>query len=141
MSSPPLAPAAIALRVFHVGVAVVEVASLGYVWSCALTRRRDRVLAIASIALAVEGSALVVGRGNCPLAPLQQRLGDPVPLFELVLEPRAAKAAVPALAGLSAVGLALAWARPSRPAAGHHHRLDWVAVLNSMLAGSKVPRT
>jgi len=112
MSAPPLGPAAIALRAFHVGIAVVELASLGYVWACALTRRRDRVLAIATIALALEGSALVVGRGNCPLGPLQRRLGDPVPLFELVLDPRGAKAAVPALAGLSVAGLTLAWWRP-----------------------------
>jgi hypothetical protein len=49
--------------------------------------------------------ALVIGRGNCPLGPFQARLGDPVPLFELVLPPRAAKAAVPVLAAVTAAGL------------------------------------
>lgn len=47
--------------------------------------------------LAAEGGALVIGRGNCPVAPLQAAWGDPVPFFELLLPPRAAKAAVPVL--------------------------------------------
>jgi len=52
--------------------------------------------------------ALVIGRGNCPFGPFQRSLGDPVPMFELILPPKAAKAAVPiltvvSLAGLSAV--------------------------------------
>jgi hypothetical protein len=38
---------------------------------------------------------------------LQERLGDPVPLFELVLSPRAAKQAVPTLGVIAAAGLAL----------------------------------
>ena len=64
------------------------------------------------VALLVEGAALVVGRGNCPLGPLQRRLGDPVPLFELVLPRRGAKAAVPLLAAISLVGIALVAVRP-----------------------------
>ena len=64
------------------------------------------------VALLVEGAALIVGRGNCPLGPIQRRLGDPVPLFELVLPRRAAKAAVPLLAAISLVGIAVAAARP-----------------------------
>ena len=55
--------------------------------------------------LSVEGAALVVGRGNCPLGPLQGRLGDPIPLFELMLPPRAAKAAIPVLAVVAVAGL------------------------------------
>jgi len=55
--------------------------------------------------LSFEGVALVVGRGNCPFATFQRSLGDPVPLFELVLPPRAAKAAIPVLALVTAVGL------------------------------------
>jgi hypothetical protein len=39
------------------------------------------------------------------MGPLQQQWGDPVPLFELVLPPKAAKAAVPALAALTVAGL------------------------------------
>jgi hypothetical protein len=52
--------------------------------------------------------------GACPLGPLQERLGDPVPLCALVLSPRAAKRAVPAFGILAAVGIALlAVGRPS----------------------------
>ena len=115
---PTLSHAAFAFRAAHTALAVVDVGALGYIWFCALTRRRDRRLLLSTGALLVEGVALVVGRGNCPLGPLQRRLGDPTPLFELVLPPRAAKAAVPVLAGASLIGLMLAWRPPAAEAAG-----------------------
>jgi hypothetical protein len=93
------------LRAAHTLIAAVELTSLGYVWSCALTGRRDAALRVAVTTLVVEGVALGAGGGDCPLGPLHGRLGDPVPLFELVLPPRAAKAAVPVLAGVSCLGL------------------------------------
>lgn len=74
-----------AFRIAHAAWAVVGLVSLGYIWICAALRRRDRLVAAAVAVLSVEGVALVVGDGNCPFGPLQQRLGDPVPLFELVL--------------------------------------------------------
>ncbi len=104
---------AVALRTVHASIAAVELASLGYVWWCAFTRRRDRALRVAVAALWLEGVALVIGRGDCPLGPLQDRLGDPVPLFELALPPKAAKAAVPVLTGIALAGMALLlWRRP-----------------------------
>jgi len=44
---------------------------------------------------------------------LQQRLGDPVPLFELVLSPRGARWAVPTLGAITTAGVALlvVWGR------------------------------
>ncbi len=104
--------AARVFRVFHTFLAVVDLGGLGYVWVCALARRRDRLLRLSVVALLVEGVALVIGRGNCPLGPRQRTLGDPTPLFELVLPPRAAKTAVPVLAGISVAGLALLATRP-----------------------------
>ena len=101
-----------ALRVGHVAIAVVGLSSLAYIWACALTGRRDRLLGVALATLSVQGVALLVGRGNCPLGPLQQRLGDPDPLFELVLPPRAAKAAIPALVAVALGGVALLALRP-----------------------------
>jgi hypothetical protein len=102
-----------ALRLGHAAIALIELGCLGYVWTCALTRRRDRLLAASVIVLSAQGVGLVIGHGNCPLGPLQRRLGDPVPLFELVLPPRAAKAAVPTLAAVTLAGmLALVWRRP-----------------------------
>ena len=96
-----------ALRVAHIAIALAGLSSLGYVWLCALTGRRDRILSAALATLSVQGAALLIGRGNCPLGPLQQRLGDPKPLFELVLPPRAAKAAVPVLIAVALGGVAI----------------------------------
>jgi hypothetical protein len=81
-------------------------ASLGYIWASALRSRRDRLVWACVGFLTLEGIALVVGRGNCPFGPLQRRLGDPVPLFELVLPPRAAKAAIPVLTVVTLAGIA-----------------------------------
>jgi len=103
-------------RVAHALFAFVQLGSLGYVWACAVRRRRDRLLALSVGMLLVEGAALVVGRGNCPFGPLQRRWGDPVPLFELVLPPRAAKAAIPVLTVVAVGGLlalAVRWRRPA----------------------------
>ncbi|MCU1629241.1 MAG: UspA protein [Pseudonocardia sp.] len=111
-----MTPAGRLLRAAHVLVAGVELASLGYVWTCALTGRRGRAMWVAVTALVAEGAALGIGRGDCPLGPLQQRLGDPVPLFELVLPRRAARAAVPALTGVACLGLAVIAARSARVA-------------------------
>ena len=96
-----------AVRIGHIGVAVVGLGSLVYVWVCALTGRRDRLLAASCIALSVQGVAILIGCGNCPLGPLQQRLGDPDPLFELVLPPRAAKAAFRVLLPVALSGIIL----------------------------------
>lgn len=60
----------------------------------------------------IQGGGLVIGRGDCPLGPFQRTLGDPVPLFELVLPRRAAKAAVPVLAMVTIAGLILVALRP-----------------------------
>lgn len=107
-----LGRAARRFRVFHTVIAIVELTALGHVWTCALARRRDKLLGVSVSALLIEGVALIVGRGNCPLGPLQRKLGDPVPLFEVVLPPRTAKAAVPVLAAISLVGLGLVLLRP-----------------------------
>jgi hypothetical protein len=110
MQAGGLSNAAMALRTFHVAVALLGLGSLAYLWICAVTGRRDLWLGLVIGWLGVEGIAVLIGRGNCPLGPLQRRVGDPTPCFELVLPPRAAKAAFPVLFALTAGGLAvLAW--------------------------------
>ena len=89
-------------------------ASFGYLWSCAVARRRTKALGLVVGFLSLEGIALLVGRGDCPFGSFQRTLGDPVPMFELVLPPRTAKAAVPFLAGASVVGLVVIALRPPR---------------------------
>jgi hypothetical protein len=61
-----------------------------------------------------EGAFVSANSGDCPLGPLQERLGDPVPLFELVLSPSAARRAVPTLGLITAAGLLLLVGRSPR---------------------------
>lgn len=114
MSWSDLPPAARGFRIAHTVWAVVSMASLGRVWWSAWTGRRDRMLAASVAWLSLEGVALIIGRGDCPFGPVQARLGDPVPLFQLVLPPRAAKAAVPVMTAVSLAGILLALVRSSR---------------------------
>jgi hypothetical protein len=107
-----LAPRAMAFRLAHIAFAAVQLLGLGYVWFSGLARHRDRLLGLSVAGLAVEGVALVAGGGNCPFGSLQRQLGDPVPLFELVLPPRAAKAAIPALTIVALGGLLVVGLRP-----------------------------
>jgi hypothetical protein len=111
-----LPPGARLYRVVHTVWAIVNLASLADVWISAACRRRGRTVAASVALLSLEGVGLLIGRGNCPLGPFQQRLGDPEPLFELVLPPRAAKAAVPVLAAVTLAGFAALALRPPRAA-------------------------
>ncbi len=109
-----LPPKARAFRLFHAAWSVLGLASLGYIWACAATRRRDRALAGSIAFLSVEGVGLVIGGGDCPMGDMQREWGDQKPFFELVLPPRAAKAAVPILAWATIAGLIAVALRGSR---------------------------
>ena len=112
MPTTTLTPAALAFRVGHGAIAVAFLGAIAHVWWCALTGRRDRALRAAVVALVGEGTFVAANHGDCPLGPLQERLGDPVPLFELVLSPAAARRAIPALGLVAAAGLLLLARRP-----------------------------
>lgn len=100
-------------RIVHASWSVAQLACLGYIWRSAVTRRRSRGLWGSVAFLVVEGAALAIGQGDCPVGPLQEEWGDPVPFFELLLPRRAAKAAVPVLAVVSLAGIgALVLRRP-----------------------------
>jgi hypothetical protein len=101
-------------RIAHATFGVFNLAGLAYIWLSALRGRRDRLTYSSMALLAAEGAALVIGRGDCPLGAFQAGLGDPVPMFEWVLPPRAAKAAIPALALVSIVGILAVVARGRR---------------------------
>jgi len=64
-----------------------------------------------------EGAFVTANRGDCPLGRLQARLGDPVPLFELVLSPTGARRAIPVLGTVTAAGILVSLSRrpPGRP--------------------------
>jgi hypothetical protein len=67
--------------------------------------RRGPFLRGTVVALVAEGALVAANHGDCPLGPLGDRIGDDVPLFELVLPPRAAKAAIPVLGAVAGAGL------------------------------------
>src|SRR5215216_4400615 len=75
--------------------------------SCSPPSGQSPRLAVTRTPSPGDGVLVTANRGDCPLGGLQDRLGDPVPLFELVLSPRAAKRAVPTLGAITAAGLVL----------------------------------
>ena len=107
-----LSPLVFVWRAAHGAIAIGFLASIGYIWSCALARRRGPCLRLAVAAVLGEGVLVVANDGDCPLGPLGDRIGDEVPLFELVLSPRAARRAIPVLGAVTAVGLGVLAARP-----------------------------
>jgi len=102
-----MSPAIVAWRAGHALIAVGFLASIAYVWWCALSGRRGPLLRAAVASLAAEGVVVAANHGDCPLGAVGERIGDPVPLFELVLPQRLARRAVPALGAVTAGGLAL----------------------------------
>jgi hypothetical protein len=93
-------------RLVHAGWSVAQLACLGLILARVAQRRRDPAVWAAVAFLAAEGAGLVLGRGNCPMGRVQEEWGDPVPFFELLLPPRAAKAAVPTLAAVAVAAIA-----------------------------------
>ena len=114
LATAPLSRSAYAFRAGHAAITFGFLAAIGHVWWCALTGRRDRWLRAAVAALLVEGAVVAVNHGDCPLGPLQDRLHDPVPLFELVLTPAAARRAVPVLGITASLGMAVLASRHVR---------------------------
>ncbi|MGB2850291.1 MAG: hypothetical protein WBC01_01360 [Solirubrobacterales bacterium] len=106
-----MSSAVVVWRAAHGLIAIGFLTSIGYVWWCALSGRRGPLLRPAIAALVGEGVLVAANGGDCPLGPMGDRIGDAVPLFELVLSPRAARRAVPTLGALTAVGLGLLAAR------------------------------
>jgi hypothetical protein len=105
-----------ALRVIHNAIGAGELVCLGYVWFCALSRRRDVWLRASIAVLIGEGAALVVAKG-CPLGVFQRRAGDEVPMFELWFGPRVAAFAIPGFTAIALVGAALLGLRPAEQSA------------------------
>ena len=103
-------------RAFHAAIAAEQLLAIAYVWWCAITGRRDSLLRVAVATLIGEGVLVAANRGDCPLGGVQERIGDHVPLFELVLSPRAAKGAVPTLGAIAGAGLVLLVVRGPRDA-------------------------
>ena len=111
---PQLSASARLFRVAHATWGGVNLLALARVWTAVAARQRDRAVCVSMALLCVEGVALAIGRGNCPFGPFQESLGDPVPMFEWVLPPRAAKAAIPILSVATWASFVGLWLRPPR---------------------------
>jgi hypothetical protein len=109
----PLSRQARILRVLHTSIGVAELGCLGYLWFCAVSRRRDRWLKLATGVLVGEGVALLLAKG-CPLGIFQRRAGDDVPMFELWFGARLAPFAIPSFTAIALTGLLLVLVRPAK---------------------------
>jgi hypothetical protein len=103
-------------RTAHGLITVAFLAAIVVIWRSALTGGRSRWLRPAVAAVVGEGAAVALNHGDCPLGPLGERVGDPVPFFELLLSPRAARRAIPALGGFTTLGIGLLAVRRRRGA-------------------------
>jgi hypothetical protein len=67
--------AVVAVKAVHTAVFLVELASIGWLVATGLAGRRDRTVAVAATAVALESAVFLANDGVCPLTPLTQRLG------------------------------------------------------------------
>jgi hypothetical protein len=104
----------VAVRGVHSLFTLFFLSCLAYVYYAALARKRNRLLAAATGALLIEGAVVRANGGDCPLGAIHHRYGDEKTFFELFVPPRLAKRAVPFFTVVTAVGLALAIARPPK---------------------------
>jgi len=106
--------AARSLRTVHSLIGTAELACLASLWFCAITRRRNRLLALAITVLVGEAAALLIAHG-CPLGVLQRKVGDEVPMFERWFGRRLAPFALPTFSAMALTGVVACVSRPPLP--------------------------
>ena len=79
--SPPtrLSRAALAFRTAHATIAFEQLLAIAYVWWCALSGRRGRLLRIAAASLIGEGVLVAANHGDCPLGGMKSASATPFP--------------------------------------------------------------
>lgn len=107
----PNARIVLAARIVHGLISLAFLACIAVLYVDAWRGSVNQVTLAALVALWVEGVLVLISGGSCPLEPLFRKLGDDTPLFELVLPPRAAQLAVPALGVVSTLGAVLVGVR------------------------------
>ena len=95
------------LRIVHASFALLFITCIIFVYYCALTRLASPWLYPAIILLLIEGIALWMNKGNCPLEPIHLRYGDDKGFFGLFLPAKLLPYVIPGLAVIAAVGLLL----------------------------------
>ncbi|UCG82676.1 MAG: hypothetical protein JSW38_10885 [Dehalococcoidia bacterium] len=79
------------IRSIHALIALVMFAAIGVVYYSAVSQEYDLLLYLALVALFIEGVAITLNKGDCPLSYLQRKYGDDKTFFELFLPKRIAK--------------------------------------------------
>ena len=96
------------LRTIHGLFALYFIFCIFYIYYAAITLHVNLFLSIAIASLFIEGFLVfILNGGHCPLAPLQKKMDDPIPFFNLFLPDRLAKKAIPFFIGLTFLGLLL----------------------------------
>jgi len=81
----------VVVRSIHTLVALVMIASMAVVYYSAISKTYNVLLYLASGALLIEGIAITLNKGDCPLSYLQRKYGDDKTFFELFLPRNIAK--------------------------------------------------
>lgn len=95
------------LRIIHSLIVLYLVSGIVYIYYSAITWRFNLLLGAVIISLIIEGVLVYINHGNCPLAFVQQKVGDDTPFFELLLPKKYARYAVRFFALLTLFGLLL----------------------------------
>ena len=67
--------AIVAVKLVHTVIFLFELAAIAWLVVTGYAGRRDRTVALAAGAVAIESGIFVANRGVCPLTPLAERLG------------------------------------------------------------------
>jgi hypothetical protein len=96
------------LRLIHTAFALYFISCIIYLYYAVFTLQINILLYIAIASLVLEGFLVfILNNGHCPLAPLQRKLKDPVPFFNLFLPEHLAKKAIPFFSVVTYLGILL----------------------------------
>jgi hypothetical protein len=79
------------IRFIHALIALLMFAAIGVVYYSAVSQEYDLLLSLALVVLFIEGVAITLNKGDCPLSYLQRKYGDDKTFFELFLPKKIAK--------------------------------------------------
>jgi hypothetical protein len=79
------------IRLIHTLIALIMFAAMAMVYFSAISQTYNLLLYLALGALFIEGAAITLNKGDCPLSYLQRKYGDDKAFFELFLPRNIAK--------------------------------------------------
>ena len=104
VSAPANPSTIVLLRVLHGFIALIMIGAVAVVYRSAASQTYDAWLWLATGAQLIEGIAVTLNKGDCPLTYLSRRHGDRKAFFELFLPKRAAKQMFKVNAAAIAIG-------------------------------------